>query len=61
MKIEYISSSDGEWYVVKLDGEVYYSGHSVPDWVWLKLLSEQKGVKVLGKEISWEQMERQEY
>lgn len=52
MKIEYITCPNGDWVVLKVRDKEYYSGHSVPDFVWLTLLSEQPGTKMFSKEVS---------
>lgn len=36
--IHYRDWESGDWVEVLLDGEVYHSGHEVPDFIWLELL-----------------------
>ena len=38
MHIEHITIEDGDWVVLKVDDKEYYSGHSIPDFVWMTLL-----------------------
>lgn len=39
MNVRKVTLSD-DWVGVYLNGALYYEGHSIPDWVWLDLLSE---------------------
>lgn len=39
MHIEHIVNESGDWVVLKLDGEEFYSGHSIPDFVWMDLIT----------------------
>lgn len=61
MKIEYITCPNGDWVVLKVQDKEYYSGHSVPDFVWLTLLNEQPGTKMFSKEVSDKDMEEGNY
>lgn len=36
--IEYITCESEDWVVIKQFGNVFYEGHSVPDFIWLNLL-----------------------
>ena len=58
--LEYITCERGDWVVLKIRGEVYYEGHSIPDYVWLGILEDNK-VKIKETEISDEQMETGDY
>lgn len=55
-KIELIFCESGDWAVLKLNGKVYEEGHSIPDYIWLKLLQEL-GNETTSKVISDENME----
>ena len=35
-----IFCESGDWVVLKLNGEIYEEGHSIPDFLWLKLFKE---------------------
>lgn len=63
MHIEYITSEDGDWVVIKVDDKEYYSGHSVPDFVWMTLLHtvSNHSITSSSKEISNEDMEEGNY
>lgn len=61
MKIEYITCPNGDWVVLKVQDKEYYSGHSVPDFVWLTLLNEQSGTKMFSNEVSDKDMEEGNY
>lgn len=39
IKVEIIEHSNGDWVIIKVNGEEYFSGHSIPTFVWLKILS----------------------
>lgn len=58
--IEYITCPQGDWVVLKIKGETYYEGHSIPDHVWLGILEDNK-IKIKETEISDEQMETGDY
>lgn len=58
--IRLITNECGEWVVLIVDGTVYDEGHTIPDFTWLKLLSEL-GCKVEEKEITDEDMEEGNY
>ena len=61
MKIELITCESGDWKVLKVDGKIYDEGHSIPDFVWVKLLQEKFGVAFEETIISDEDMEMGEY
>ncbi len=63
MHIEHITSEDGDWAVIKVDGEEYYSGHSVPDFVWMTSLhtASNHSITSSSKEISSKDMEEGNY
>lgn len=63
MHIEHITSEDGDWVVIKVDDKEYYSGHSVPDFVWMTLLHtvSNHSVTSSSKEISNVDMEEGNY
>ena len=63
MHIEHIICESGDWVALCVNGEEYYSGHSVPDFVWMTLLHTVGGkeVSTSSKEISDEDMEEGNY
>lgn len=61
MLIEYITNKGGDWVVLKVDNKEHYSGHSVPDFVWLSLLDKQSSTKMFSKEVSDKDMEEGKY
>ena len=54
--IEFVTCERGDWEVLKLNGEVFDAGHSIPPFKWIDLLREL-GFTVEEKEISDEDME----
>jgi len=58
--VEVFTSESGDWTVIKLNGEVYEEGHSIPVRRWLDLI-EQFGNEVSSVEISDEDMEKGNY
>ena len=62
MHIEHISNESGDWVVLKLNGEEFYSGHSIPDFVWMDLITKiAPNILTDAKEISDEEMEEGDY
>ena len=62
MNIEHVVNEGGDWVVLKLNGEEFYSGHSVPDFVWMSLITEVAPfVHTSGKEVSDKDMEEGNY
>ena len=62
MKVEYITCPNGDWVVLKINGREFYSGHSIPDGVFLELLADYvEGVSVAISEVSNENMEEGNY
>lgn len=55
-KVEIFTNESGDWTIVKLNGEVFEEGHSIPTHRWLALIKEI-GNEVSEKEISDEDME----
>ena len=41
---------DGDWIALYADGECIYQGHSVPDFVWCKII-EAQGINVSAQEV----------
>ena len=58
--LEYITCPHGDWVVLKIKGEVFHEGHSIPDHIWMELI-ERVGMLVKETEISDEQMETGDY
>ena len=58
MLIELITSPRGDWEILKRDGCVFASGHSIRNYDWLALLHSLDGITVHETEISDEEMER---
>ena len=63
MHIEHIVNESGDWVVIKVDDKEYYSGHSVPDFVWMTLLHtvSNHSITSSSKEISNEDMQEGNY
>lgn len=57
--LEYLTCPSGDWEVLKLDGKVFYEGHTIPSEKWLELLGNiyRKRVEITQKEVSDEDME----
>lgn len=56
LKIELITCESGDYEVLKVNDEVYYSGHSIPSNVWMDVFR-LNGNKTLTTSISDEEME----
>lgn len=61
MKVEYITCLNGGWVVLKVNGDLYHSGHSVPDSMWLSLLYSMEDVVVHETEVTDKDMEEGNY
>lgn len=61
MKIEIISCESGDWEVLKVDDEIYYEGHSIPNEIWIRLLRGKLDVECVESDISDEDMEMGNY
>ena len=59
--IEYITCKSGDWNVLIVNGEIYEEGHEIPDFIWLKLLSEKFNTIIVNTEISDEDMENRTF
>lgn len=55
-KVEIIENESGDWTVIKLNGEVFSSGHDRVSWGMLGLLREL-GVELVETEITDDEME----
>lgn len=60
-KVELISSESDDWKVLKVNGTVKYEGHSVPDFIWLQVISNLGEIETIDREISDEDMENGDY
>lgn len=58
MKVELTTNESGDWSILEVNGEIVHSGHSVPDHIWLELISEYFKATVIETEISDEEMEK---
>lgn len=61
-EIELIKCDSGDWKILRVNlGEDFeYSGHSIPDFTWIKLLN-LLGYKIIETTISDEDMENSNY
>jgi len=57
--IEYITCESGDWEILKVDDEYFFSGHNIPTHVWLDLLEGLSNVNIVVKrtELTDEEME----
>lgn len=60
MCIRVVNSQDGDWTVVLVDGEVEYSGHTVPTDFWIHFLN-SFGFSIKQTTISNERMLKEDY
>jgi len=60
-KIELITCPEGDWEVLKVDGDIWTEGHEVTEWGWMGLIKDLTGIKVVEREISDEDMEEGNY
>lgn len=58
--VEIIDSECGDWSVLRVNGENYYSGHSIPSFIWQELL-EKFGIFTTVQEITSKSMEEGNY
>lgn len=58
--IELITCESGDWVVLRVEMEEQYTGHSIPDFEWIKLL-DNLGFKIEKKCISDKRMEEGNY
>lgn len=57
-KVELISCESGDYYVLKYNDWIYYEGHDIPNYIWLKLLGEVDDyIEIKETEITDEEME----
>jgi len=59
MKINITKCESRDWVILKINNNKYYSGHSIPDHIWIKLL-ELSGVYTETITISDEEMDNYE-
>ncbi len=59
VNIEYITCESGDWEILKVDDEYFFSGHNIPTHVWLYLLEGLSNVNIVVKrtELTDEEME----
>ena len=55
-KVELLTCDSGDWNVLKLDGEVFASGHTIPVHEWLALLI-HSGIDALETNLTDKEME----
>ena len=58
MLIELITCPSGDWEILKRNGRVFASGHSIRNHEWLELLYSLDGFTIHETEISDEEMEK---
>lgn len=62
MHIEHIVNEGGDWVVLRVDGKDFYSGHSIPDFAWMDLITKiSPNILTECKEVSDEDMEEGNY
>lgn len=54
--VELITCEDGDWEVLRLNGEVVADGHSIAPFEWRELITKLTGIEVEHREISNENM-----
>lgn len=57
LKIELITCESGDYEVLKVNDEIYYTGHSIPNDIWLEVFK-LSGNKIIKTSISDEEMEQ---
>lgn len=55
--VKLTNCESGDWQILEIDGKVWASGHSIPDYDWLGLLSEHLDCMIECTCISDEEME----
>ena len=61
LSIRVVSTKDGDWTAVLVNGSVDYEGHSIPDFYWINLLKSFGFDAKQLPEITTEQMQEGEY
>lgn len=59
-KVDLITSECGDWAVLKLNGELFYDGHDIPNYMWIELLGEI-GIEAFDAIIPDDDMENGRY
>ena len=57
MKIKIVKNESNDWSVVLVDGRTYYSGHSIPNDVWMSLINDLTEIIIEEVEITDDDME----
>lgn len=55
--IKLITCESGDWQILKVNGVEFASGHDIPDYKWIELLSKHYGCETEIECISDEEME----
>lgn len=58
--IELITCDSGDWEVLRVNGEVFEEGHSIPSFIWIRLLNDFD-IESEETSISDDEMERGMY
>lgn len=53
----YISSSNGDWCGIYVDGQLYTEGHSIAVWEWLDIVENQSTFKTQNLEVEGDWLE----
>jgi hypothetical protein len=61
MHIHIRKAEDGDWVQVIVDGKFRYSGHSIPSFIWEKLLEEAGCTLELETNLTEDELTRYEY
>lgn len=40
VKLLYNGAGSGDWYILIVNGEIYFEGHSIPTMIWLNIIEE---------------------
>lgn len=59
-KVEVIKCNSGDWEVLIVNGKIHYEGHSIPEFIWLDILSDL-GFSASYRTITNEDMEKGNY
>lgn len=55
--LSYVSSSNGDWCGIYVDGQLYTEGHSITVWEWLDIVENQSTFKTQNLEVDGDWLE----
>jgi hypothetical protein len=59
--IKLIKCPRGDWFVLLFNDEIFFEGHTIPDFVWISLINTYTNVTIQAHTISDDDMEMGKY